>query len=217
MAKTNKKSTRPKAKRKQNSAKENIKTSNRLKALLPGIVHEQIFGLNKYLEITILSAVIALVAFVLYYQTVDYSLVYCDDNIFVERFTADVDIPSTLDTTVGATFYRPVLNSSFIMDARMATPDTVDFKKMPVQQYQKPFEELVDISVYHVTNLIIHIIGSILVLITLIKLRIPYLLSFILALLFTVHPILTPAVSWISGRNDAMITVMILFSLYILH
>ncbi len=168
--------------------------------------------LNSYLEISILSLVIAATAFILYFSNFDNNIVYCDDNIFIERFTKDIPLSETIDTTIGTTFYRPVLNASFILDAKSATKEGVDITKLPPADEREQLDAYVYPEVYQRTNLFFHIAGSILVLLTLVILRFPVLQSFILSLIFTVHPVLTPAVGWISGRNDSMITVFLLLS-----
>lgn len=167
---------------------------------------------NPYWEIAILSVVIAIAAFSLYYTNFDNNVVYCDDNIFIEKFTKDINLGKTLDTTIGTTFYRPVLNASFIIDAKSATKEGVDITKLPPPDEREQLDAYVYPEVYQKTNLLFHIAGSILVLITMVMLRFPVVHSFILSLIFTVHPIITPAVGWISGRNDSMITVFILLS-----
>lgn len=207
------------AKEKQTSSKK-IKSKSHKKqtklmseSLVDKIKAERFFGLkNKYAEIAILSVIVAMAAFFLYFSTTDYGLVYCDDNIFVKNYSKDSSLTSTFDTTVGVSFYRPILYSSLILDAKSAVPDTVNVQNPSLELYKLPLEDYVDVSVYHTSNLIYHIIGSILVLLTLIKLRFNYLIATMLALLFAVHPLLTPAAAWISGRNDSMITIFILLS-----
>ncbi len=168
--------------------------------------------LNPHIEVAILSLAIALTAVVLYYSNLSNNIVYCDDNIFIERFTKDIPLKTTLDTTIGTTFYRPVLNASFIIDAKSATKDGMDLSKLPQINDSQQLDKYINPEIYHRTSLLFHIAGSILILLAMIMLRFPVVHSFILSLIFTVHPLLTPAVSWISGRNDSMITVFILLS-----
>lgn len=198
------------------SIKNQVKIQDKPYKALPAIeprFNGRIFNkVNPYIEIVILSFAIAVAAFALYYTNFGNNIVYCDDNIFIERFTKDINISKTLDTTIGTTFYRPVLNASFIIDAKSATKEGVDMTKLPPQDERDQLDTFIYPDVYHRTNLLLHIAGSILVLVAMVMLRFPIIHSFILSLIFTVHPILTPAVAWISGRNDSMITVFILLS-----
>ena len=103
------------------------------------------------------------------------------------------NIPQSFKVTLtsGSEYYRPVLISSFIIDANLGKLDP---------------------SIYRFTNVLLHAIGSVLVFLVLIKLNYQPLPSFLLGLFFSVHPMLTPAASWISGRNDSLITIFLLLS-----
>jgi len=148
----------------------------------------------------IFSTIIAIIVFSLYYKTIDFDLVYCDDNIFVhddKQFNSDIEnLPKCFNKTFGTSYYRPVLGMSFVLDYYYGSKSND-----PLNPYY-----------YQLTNNIFHALGSALVFIFLIFLGYDKLKSFIFGLIFAVHPILTPASSWISGRNDSMITIFILLS-----
>jgi protein O-mannosyl-transferase len=161
--------------------------------------------------IAIFSLVIIFAGYFLYNSAVDYDLVYCDDNIFLHDyygFNKNPDnIEESFNKTMGTSYYRPILNVSIILDTQWSLdkhfpdsdPNMVNPRKIPP-------------DVFHTTNLVLHILASFLIFIFLLKLGYPIIMSFLFGLLVTVHPILTPAASWISGRNDSLITVFILLS-----
>jgi len=161
---------------------------------------------NKKLTFVIMSIVIAITAFSLYYKTIDYDYVFCDDNIFVydyKDFNKDIgNIWQSFDRTFGTSYYRPVLGMSFVIDANVG--------KTFYDEKGKPGN--LQPQAYQLANNIYHVIGSFLVFAFLVYMRYDLIASFLFALIFTLHPILTPAASWISGRNDSMITIFILLS-----
>jgi len=144
-----------------------------------------------FLSIIILSAVI-----LIYEKSSSFDFVYCDDNIYVidnYAFNSDpANVFTSFAQTLGVTFYRPFLTISFILDAQIGKLDP---------------------KVYHITNLMLHLMVSLLLFFILLKLGFSEILSFLLSLFFSVHPILTPAVSWIPGRNDSLLSVFVLVSL----
>ncbi len=144
---------------------------------------------------------IAIVGYILYSGTIKYNLVFCDDNIFVlnfNNFNKNVDnIKTSFEKTVGTTYYRPMLNVSFIYDALRADPS------IPLEQTA---------PVYRATNVYLHLLASCLVFLLFVKLKYPLVPSLLFGMLVVVHPILTPAAAWISGRNDSMITIFIVTS-----
>ncbi len=209
-----------------------------------------VFDKKQIKQITLFSAVIVMLAFLVYSRAATYNLVHCDDNIFVldyKAFNYHLDnVSETFDQTLGTTYYRPVLASTFVIDANIG-------KELSKTEYEEGGENILinvigfvynsilnisfilhnpdlsqgdvldgfsdsmvsgptDPRVFHVTNLLIHLFSSLLVFLFLIRLGYPVFTSFFFSLLFTVHPILTPAASWISGRNDSLITFMVLIS-----
>ena len=145
-----------------------------------------------WLENLVYAAIIVIAGVFIYQRTIDYDLVYCDDNIFVidylEYNKNPDNIINSFKKSIGASYYRPVLASSFIIDYQIGE--------------QNP-------STYRATNVILHLIGSVLVYFVLVKLRYPRIGALIFGLIFVAHPVLTPAASWISGRNDSLITLFV--------
>jgi len=68
-------------------------------------------------------------------------------------------------------------------------------------------------SVFHVTNLIVHILNALLVLVLFRFFSKTWYVPFLTAILFAIHPINTEAVMWISGRKDLLSAFFFLGSL----
>lgn len=158
---------------------------------------------NRRLTYLLMGLFIGLSSFFLYYNTIDYELVYCDDNIFIydfQEFNKNIDnIWDSFNRTFGTSYYRPILGMSFVLDANIGIWQGLEGGHLNPMPFQ-------------LSNNIFHVIGSILVFIFLAQLRYNIIAVFFFSLIFAVHPILTPAVSWISGRNDSLITIFILLS-----
>jgi len=88
-------------------------------------------------------------------------------------------------------YYRPFLILSMMLDAQVGGSSPV---------------------IYHVSNLVYHIVACLLVFTLLVKLNIEKKSSLLLSLLFAVHPVVTQAIAWIPGRNDTLLTIFILAS-----
>jgi len=130
-----------------------------------------------------------------YVRTISFDYVYCDDNKFVvDQYPFNKNISNILTSfrnTLGTTFYRPILTTSFIIDANIGGLNP---------------------GAYHRTNVIIHLFGSCLVFFTLLMLGSSDIVSFLFGLFFAIHPVLTPAVAWIPGRNDSLAAIFVLLS-----
>lgn len=70
-----------------------------------------------------------------------------------------------------------------------------------------------DPAVYHTTNLVLHIINAILVLLIVRFFSKRWAVPFLTAMLFAVHPLNTEAVMWIAGRKDLLCATFFLGSL----
>ena len=68
-------------------------------------------------------------------------------------------------------------------------------------------------AVFHVVNVLVHIINVVLVLYFIFKLRGNYLIAFITAAFFAVHPMRAETVLWITERKDLLATLFFLASL----
>lgn len=138
---------------------------------------------------------ILLAVYVLYVKTLAFQYTMYDDGILIvqnqdfisnilnfrELFKVDVFYPFGQSI-----YYRPLLTLSLMVDAIIGGA--------------RPL-------VYHATNVLLHGLASCLVFALFRKFSFPRGLSFVCALIFAVHPALSQAVAWISGRNDTLLAV----------
>lgn len=144
---------------------------------------------------------LASTGFILYFQTLFFGYTYLDDNtlimdhqFFLKNFwniflAFTQEVFHILHTS--AAYYRPLLTISFIFDAQISGSN---------------------LWMYHLTDILLHILSAWLVFVLLQKIKVGRMLSFFFALIFVVHPILTQAVAWVPGRNDSLLTVFTLLS-----
>jgi Tfp pilus assembly protein PilF len=124
---------------------------------------------------------------------------YDDDTLIIQNqpFLKDIsNIPQAFAQQVfpqsrHAPYYRPMLTISFMLDAQLGPMNP---------------------TIYHSTNVALHIASCCLLFLLLILLKHRKDLSLFFSLLFAVHPILLEAVAWIPGRNDSLLTVFALLA-----
>lgn len=151
---------------------------------------------------SVLTIIIAVVCLLSYFNTFFASFVW-DDTIFIvhnpymksfkflpKYFTQDFWKIGPQTTDSG--YYRPLLSASCILDYSIWRNNAFG---------------------YHLTNLIFHILVSILVFIFIEMLTHDRRISFFASLIFSAHPIHTEAVSFISGRVDLIPFAFLLCSL----
>lgn len=143
----------------------------------------------------------AAIGFLLYAQTFLFGFSYLDDNVLIIKNIDHLRNPLKIlqifqndvfhlsDPAVG--YYRPLLTLSFMVNAVVAGPH--------------PF-------FYHLTNVVIHVVVTGLVFQLLARLGFSRKRSFLLSVLFLAHPALVPAVAWIPGRNDPLLTLFVILS-----
>jgi len=148
--------------------------------------------------------VLVILSFILYGKALKFGFNYLDDSILVidkYKFNSDYhNIPKAFSQHIfkvddqvdkwSHDYYRPLMTLSFMLDAHIAGSPAPYF--------------------YHFTNLLLHILTGILLLIFFKKVGVAPLPSFILCLFFLVHPALAQAVAWIPGRNDSLLAVFVL-------
>lgn len=86
----------------------------------------------------------------------------------------------------GLNFYRPVQNISLLMDAKIGKGKS---------------------STFHSTNLLLHVLTSIMVLLVLTRFSNNKLISLLLALIYAVHPLFAQAIGWVPGRGDLIVAL----------
>ena len=129
---------------------------------------------------------------VVYGQSILFGFNHFDDHKYIVENHATISglsrIPFAFQHGIGD-FYRPVLLVTWMLDAELGGT--------------APW-------IYHVSNVVLHLIASCLVLLTFRTLRFSNALALSFALLFACHPLLAEAVVWIPGRNDALLTIFVL-------
>jgi len=150
-------------------------------------------------------AIIAIVGFLLYGQTLFFGYTYLDDtslivdnaaflgrpSSIIDSFRYDVGGPPTISPG-GFGFYRPVLTLSFIANYTLGGVE--------------PF-------IYHLTNVLLHIIAVELLFVLLCAFALSRQTSFAFAIIFLVHPMALAVTAWIPGRNDALLAIGVFASL----
>ena len=143
---------------------------------------------NKWWHIALLIILPA----VIYIQSVRFDYTNFDDNEIIKNKFEIVGNIKKIGTAIkrGAffrstgDFYRPVQNVSFMLDAQVSG--------------QK-------LWMFHLTNLIIHILTCIALYYFLQLLTLKRFTAFILALLFAVHPLFASDIGWVPARADVLI------------
>ena len=149
---------------------------------------------------------IVVLALIVYGKSVVYQYTYSDDTqllVVNQEFLSNLaNIPKLFTTDVFISmsnpqvFYRPFLNFIFMLELQVS-------KDSPV--------------IFHITNILLHIGSSLLLFIVFRQLKTSRTLAAAAALLFCVLPLNASAVVWIPGRNDSLLTVLVLgsFSLFL--
>ncbi|MDI9337443.1 MAG: tetratricopeptide repeat protein [Alphaproteobacteria bacterium] len=107
------------------------------------------------------------------------------------------------ETSFIATFYRPFLWGSWIIDSQFH--NFSDPKNLPV--------------IFHFSNLMYHVGSVVLLYRCLCLLKINLQIAFLVSLLFSLHPLFVQAIGWIPGRNDTILTIFTLasFNCFVLY
>jgi tetratricopeptide (TPR) repeat protein len=162
--------------------------------------NNQLELVTKKNKLNIYLAILILVPLVLYIRVVDFQFTKFDDeDIIVKHYDTLKDLKNINQTfthdfymdTTAAVYYRPIPVVSFMIDAQIGG--------------QEPW-------IYHLTNLILHIITVIVLFFFLQKLRIKREIAFLLSLLFAIHPLFTNAVAWAPGRVELLFCLFSLLS-----
>lgn len=150
----------------------------------------------------IIYLITGLAAFFVYYNALNNDFVFDDESVVQNNMsiTKLSNIPKFFTAEEGfhkviGRYYRPVVSTLYAVDYAVWGLNPFGF---------------------HLTNIIIHTLASLLLLSILLKIFGEYknglLAAFIGAIIFAVHPIHTEAVSWISGRTDSLTTMFFFLS-----
>src|SRR5438270_8050650 len=142
---------------------------------------------------------IALAVLAVYSTALGFNFIGFDDtDILKHRYfiigdLSKIKVAFTTDSFLGTngSFYRPLQTVSFMLDALIGGPS--------------PF-------IYHFTNLLLCIVGSLCVFWLLRTLDYQRLSSLLLALLFALHPMFVPMVAWVPTRGDLLLTIFVIVS-----
>lgn len=140
---------------------------------------------------------IVVVGAVLYLKAIRFDFVGLDDKgtlVDNQKYFSDIyNLFRGFYESYWSSFYRPILFGSIILD----------FQYMGINPH-----------LYHLTNIIYHIICCCLLFRLLLFLKKEKSIAFILTLLFTVHPLFTQAVGWVYGRNDTLLGIFTILSFF---
>ncbi|MFH1971169.1 MAG: tetratricopeptide repeat protein [Patescibacteria group bacterium] len=140
-----------------------------------------------------------IIGLALYMKSISFGYTHHDDTILILKNLPFLNNFSNILTSFKVSvfyhlnsqdnFYRPIFTISLILD-------TIFSNIYP--------------NIYHLTNIIIHVLNSLVLYSFLIKFKIKRDFSFLLTLLFSIHPVMVQAVSWIPGRNDSLLFLFVL-------
>ncbi len=157
---------------------------------------------NRYLTGLFPLLWISILGFILYGQTITFDYTYLDDHELILGRLEQLGHPDQIAKaftedafhTPGskAYYYRPILTVSFVADRIIGGGS---------------------FAMFHVTNIILHILASGLLFLLLAEMGYDRLKSFLFTLIFVVHPVLVHAVAWVPGRNDTLLAVFVFASI----
>ncbi|MDD3052864.1 MAG: hypothetical protein PHG84_00500 [Endomicrobiaceae bacterium] len=101
-----------------------------------------------------------------------------------------------------------------------------NIKTICTESYYKLYHPLVTLSyaveysffkldpyIYHLDNILIHLFNTLLVFLILRKLSKSFMISYIVSLLFAIHPVHVEAVAWVTSRKDTLYSLFYLLSI----
>lgn len=148
-----------------------------------------LFFVKKYLPLLLL----ALLSVVFYWQTTSFGLTYLDDQTLIGENFSVIKNASVADIFTSdpffsdhPIFYRPLLEFSFWLDYHLSGGSW---------------------SFFYLHNIFLNALMAILLFFFLRELGFKKRVSWFSAAIFSVYPILLPAVAWLPGRNDLLLGV----------
>jgi protein O-mannosyl-transferase len=151
-------------------------------------------------NIIVYLLLLVIIPSILYFRVVNFGFSGLDDGRIVTNINNVQGSPFNLKEAFthdafmgdkGDTFYRPVQTISLMLDAQIGG--------------MEPW-------IYHLSNLIFHLVTVVALFFFLLKTGIKREISFILSLLFSIHPLFTNAVAWIPARGDILLCLLGLLS-----
>lgn len=152
------------------------------------------------------TTLIFIIPIIIYFQTINFDFVNWDDSyLLVENgdffknpqniitsFTKDLSLSKDYQDKI---FYRPIMLISYVIEYQWAGENP---------------------RFYHLTNIFLHILTGYLVYWFLQILGYTRMKSFLLTLIFLIHPLAVQSVAWIQGRNDILLAIFSFCSLLFL-
>jgi tetratricopeptide (TPR) repeat protein len=146
---------------------------------------------------------ITILGMLLYGQSIGFGYSYLDDTNLILNQLNNLGqlsyIPQAFKEDVFHSpggqgyYYRPILTVSFVLDAVVGNGS---------------------LAMFRFSNILFHILATWLLFLCLAALKYDRIKSFLISLLFLVHPLLTQAVAWVPGRNDILLAVFIFGAFY---
>ena len=165
---------------------------------IPEILCNKVYHERRYILTCLFLFVLGSV---LYFHVHDFGLTYLDDAAIIaesaNKFAADgssLFLVFTRNIIAGLqpyAYYRPLYAASFMLNSAFCGRD---------------------LAGYYFTNIALHIAASCLIFTLLLRLGYRHASAFMLAVLHTVHPMLTQAVAWLPGRSDTLLTIFAISS-----
>ncbi len=138
-----------------------------------------------------LCLLIFLLSFLIFVPSLRNGFVWDDEIIIQYELTGKKTITDLFKPYIGGNYLRPVSGLSFIFD------HTIWYNNA---------------TGYHLTNVLIHSISSMLVFVLIRLLGLPTTIAFVISILFALHPVHAESVAWVSGRTDILSTMFFLLS-----
>lgn len=157
--------------------------------------------INK-LSLKKLVAILFIVGFFTYLSSFSNQFVWDDDHFFYQNILTQnlshIKEIFLTNTTAGAgaesNYYRPLATISFALDHAIWGWNPIGF---------------------HLTATLFHIFNSIVLFLFLLKLRFGKTASFLISIIFLIHPIQTEAVTYLSDRGNVLYMFFLLVSIYL--
>ena len=146
---------------------------------------------NRYFYIVL----IAFVTFTIFWQVIGYEFISYDDDftIYQNPYVQSVSAPNILHA-----WTNPYKDSYMPLTITFLAIEGIVAKTTSTQSNSIEFNP----AIFHASNLILHIMNSILVMLILKILIKDNLASFFGALIFTLHPVQVESVAWVTGVKD---------------
>lgn len=138
-------------------------------------------------------------AIIVYIQVKAFDFSPLDEQWMILKSQAELQHWKTLlasfHTSIADYYYRPLVTCSFVIDYHLGK---------------------INPGVYHLTNLLLHLACTFVFFKLMLLFGFDRMKAFLVALLFSVHPVLVHAVAWVPGRNDSLLCLFSLTSVYFL-